>query len=206
MTDLNLKDGARVETPCGHFGTARRVSRFGYAYEVDFDPDSPEWVSCGNCFHEDGTQFYPGEGKAARIDPVTASIPVGTEMQIDGSTSYRGFVIACALDGALLVETRSAGICKLDPVTHEDRDGDQWSVVKPVGETVRFWNVYADGSIGSGAHATFEAAYSHSKYRKVRVGILRQTKRGGAIVDAAMIPTVPTLRTRFNPSGSNPFA
>lgn len=199
MTNLNLKEGDRVKTPCGHFGTVRRVIR----YVVDFDQDTPNRVSLGNCFNADGTQAYPGEGKATRIDPVPA-FGIGDKLRW---AELEASVIAFTPCGDLLVQrTNEADIYRINPTTLKETFGGVWEIVKPVVETVRFWNVYADGSLGPFGHETFEDALDRSAYGKVRVGVLQQTKREGAIVDAAMLPTVPTLRTPLDPEGINPFA
>lgn len=72
--------------------------------------------------------------------------------------------------------------------------------------TKRFTNVYADGSVGSTKHTTFNNAHVHSKYGKTRVGILEQHFQNGGIITARIVPTSPKLRTASSPNGSNPFS
>jgi len=67
-------------------------------------------------------------------------------------------------------------------------------------------NIYADGSVGQTVHASIDAARGRSKYGKVRVGYLFRELVDGKIVDASVRHAEPFLRTRSNPSGSNPYA
>lgn len=213
MSNLNLKIGDRVKTPCGCFGTVRATrngSMFGwkshYDYVVDFDQDTPDEVSQGNCFLADGSQAFPEGRKASRIDPINTAVPqVGDLMKcVSAGLPCSGVVIASVMAG-VIVETTFGSVYKIDPVTLKDTDGDLWEITKPPVTTTTYLNVYADGSLGATPHSNLADATKYSQFGKVRVGILRQNKEADAIVDARMIDTYPQLRTSTNPEGINPF-
>lgn len=140
---------------------------------------------------------------------MTEYLPVGTQVQcVSRYGTITGTVIAHAHARAMpldpLVETTAGTIFRLDADTLTDRGGDQWERVLPTRNV--YLNVYADGTVGKTEHNTFDEAAVRSQYGKTRVGILRQTKRGGAIVNAMMHPTTPRLRSASFPEGINPFS
>ncbi|EQB10393.1 hypothetical protein [Novosphingobium lindaniclasticum] len=69
-------------------------------------------------------------------------------------------------------------------------------VIVKVTKTEKFRNVYADGTLGTTAHKTEEAARQNVKFGKVRIGILKQVFEDGTLVDARMVPLTPTYRNR----------
>lgn len=76
--------------------------------------------------------------------------------------------------------------------------------VEPLVKTYR--NIYADGTIGTTEHKSYDECSMRSKYGKTRVGMLINETRGGVIVSSKVHPTLPKLRTSRNPGGINPFA
>jgi hypothetical protein len=200
--NLNLKVGDRVKTPCGFFGTVSRVYETHGEYAVDFDQGTPATVNNGNMFRSDGIQLYPSDGKAAWISPAAPSVSLGDTLYYGRNTVAT--VIATLDDGGCIIQVAQVSRpFRLDR-NLRDNEGDVWSREAP--STAVYHNIYADGSVGNTAHKSFTAAQYASAYGKVRVGILKQTMRGDAVVDASVHATTPQLRTRTNPDGINPFA
>ena len=208
--NLDLKVGDRVKTPCGHWGTISDVRVDGCLYFVEFDYDTPRSIEYDNCFHADGRQAFPGEGKATRIDPIQVApdIQVGDKLRLLVTGGCTSSVIALTPEGSPVVQSPETATCRvIDPTTLKDTDGDQWEIVKPAPTVTTFRNVYADGSLGDNdTNRTFEHTLKFSKIGRTRIAILRQDTQDGAIVSAEMIPTDPQLRTSSNPDGINPFS
>jgi hypothetical protein len=205
MSNLNLKVGDRVKTPGGYTGTvAYKDDEYGgYAYAVDFDLNTPLVVSNGNCFNADGSQAYPGTGKATRIDPVETRPAIGTKLFCTEFPSTKGEVLAHTTDGNLIVQNGLGSLFHLNGDL-KDQDGDVWQVAPAPVETRVYRNIYADGTVGETAHKDCVSAIHGTKYGKVRVGILAQRMVDGAVVGAYVSHTEPQLRTRDGIT--NPFA
>lgn len=75
-------------------------------------------------------------------------------------------------------------------------------VIVKVVEKITFRNVYADGTTGETAHASEANAFARSKYRKVRIGALKQTYKNGALVSSSLVPSAtPWVRESATPKG-----
>lgn len=69
-----------------------------------------------------------------------------------------------------------------------------------------YQNIYADATISSTKHSTYEKCLQYSRYGGIRVGVLITETRGDTVMSARVHPTTPQLRSVTNPDGINPFA
>lgn len=161
---------------------------------------SPCQFTSNETWYDDGRDYCHLDAWTLRN--VADTVTVGTTLVTGGMGTFQGKVIAILPDNGCVVEHTTGRLYRLN-ASLVDTDGDQWRKHEP--ETKVYINVYADGTVGSTRHKSQDEAALRSKYGKTRVGIPRQTLRGGVIVDALMQATTPVMRSASNPSGINPF-
>ena len=130
--------------------------------------------------------------------------PVGTDLHCE--LGMRGEVVA---HGAFrfVVCTQGGSLYIIHPHSLLDQDGDRWSTDATTTETSEWINIYNDGTTGGTTWRSADEALRLSAYNKVRVGLLENVRdRCGDVIRSRVLPTVPQLRNRDNPTGVNPYA
>lgn len=186
---LELTDGTPV--------TLRRVQSGG-AFDGAFNGGT-------RSFNADGTPFFSSNyalpylhGRTVRNVAEFPTLDLTKTLQTrDGKPAK---FLGKLDDGRLAFEVEYKGYKGHAAVELRYADGRKttaWGVTsgddvveKPVVKTQKFRNVYADGSIGTTAHKTEDAARFGTKYGKVRIAILVQDFEDGKLVDARVVSSV----------------
>lgn len=135
---------------------------------------------------------------------LTPTPAVGTRLRVKAPYTMYGTVIAVSTKCVVVESEKAPSILyRLDTETLKDQDGDTWERVPT--QRTRYRNVYADGTCSPDTHPTEAAARQLTKYGKVRIGIIEETREGDKTVSARMITTVPQLRTAHL-NAHNPYA
>lgn len=74
-------------------------------------------------------------------------------------------------------------------------------VNKPPVQRVEYRNVYADGTVGSTAHASVENGEERCRYGLTYIGALKRTYADDVLTEARIIPRPAKKRTRAHPAG-----